>query len=187
VASNRLAAISGEVEFYDAALRSDTVTGQGLHAVGMAPRDLPSGLRQWRVSVRARAKGASSNDIFLLNCTGGDGCTIAAHAATKERATLVVDDPKEGAWRIVMRCRKQGCQTQYNVREALLVPKLHAATARHASGTTWEIPVPASDADGQYVAFQINGETSGQGLDGRSNPTGLKLSVAVTPLSSGLP
>lgn len=158
--TNKLADIKGEVEFYDAKLTSSDLTGTDNHAKVAIERTLPPNLSQWRVAVSSTSSEVAPVDAFLLDCTGKDGCAVAAQKPISATgATLVVDDPKEGEWRIVIRAREMVQQPgSYRVQEAELTPNSSAAQAvdaKHASGTIYSIPLPSTQSDAEYVAFRI--------------------------------
>jgi len=164
--TNLQADISGWVEFYDAKVTSKEVPGSGSHALAIVDRTLPAKLVQWRVAVASESIGEGGVDAFLLDCTSKSGCTVAdVKPVTRSGATLVVDNPTEGNWRIVLRARdKVQAPISYQVREALLTlsaavsPETRDKEAKHGSGTKWEVNVPAKSGDAQYAAFIIAGK-----------------------------
>ncbi len=165
--TNKQADIVGRVEFYDAKLASTDVPGSSPHALATLERILPGNLCQWRVWVACEPAGAGRIDVFLLDCTGKSGCSVAeVNQVTKSGTTLVIDTPKEGKWRIVIRARDMVPRpVTYKLREALLTPSAAAkqsATpdkdAKHASGSSWRVDVPAMLGDAQYAAFIIAGK-----------------------------
>lgn len=183
--TNKLADIEGRVEWYDAKLISSDVSGAESHALAAIERNLPAHLSQWRVAVSAASPQADVVDAFLLNCTGKQGCVVAAQQSIgKDGAKLVVDAPEEGDWKIVIRKREEDYRTSsYRVREALLVAGASAiepGDAKHLSGTTWSVSLPPTRSDAQYVAFRISGKP---GNDLEKN--GVR--IAMTPLAAGIP
>ena len=161
--TNRFADVEGKVELYDAKLASSSTTGIGTHASADVRRTLPAHLSQWRVAVSASSLPPDSADAFLLNCTAAEaGCSVAAQEPVgKNGATLVLQQPQEGAWRIVIRTRSLVDKAaDYQIREALLVPSatpIDGVGGKHASGATWTIALPAMQSDAQYAAFRISG------------------------------
>jgi len=207
-ATNKQAEVEGHVEFYDAQLTSTDVAGSGPHDLAALTRTLPANLAQWRVSVRSRSGEHRTTDAFLLNCTGSDGCIVTDQAPIKAKgATLVLENPKEGNWQIVIRSREVVRQSgSYRVREAQLVPNAspaEASDAKHASGATWSVPLPTKHGDAVYTAFRIAGKpfrildddgnepSEYQTMQGgptdvfRAKQSGLR--IAVTPLTPGAP
>ena len=132
-----------------------------------------------------------SADAFLLNCTDvKDGCYVAAQQVLgKSGATIVVDNPKEGNWRIVVRTRDRVDKAvTYSVREASLTPSatpIEAADAKHASGTTWSVALPAKQIDAQYVAFHIAGDLKKEVRQDAGAKNGV--SIALTALDTNAP
>jgi hypothetical protein len=181
---NKLAEIEGELELYDATLKASQLVGTGSHAMGETERTLPDGLSQWRLRVTPD-DDAGPADAFLLNCTGKDGCYVAAHEEISASAkALVIDRPEAGEWKIVVRSRERVSHpVSYETHEALLVPTLtpiEQADNKHASGATWTIPLPEKRSDARYAAFRIAGTTSAeQQKDG--------LTIAMTPLDENAP
>ncbi len=124
-------------------------------------------------------------DAFLLNCTGKEGCVAAAlQPIGKDGAKLVVDEPKEGDWKILIRGREGVKQPgSYRVREALLVTNpsaIHSDDAKYAGGTTWSVLLAPKQSDAQYVAFRISGK-QGNELENKG------LRIAMTPLTADIP
>jgi hypothetical protein len=184
--TNKLAAIEGKVELYDAALKTAAVTGTGLHASGDLERTLPADLEQWRVRVTTDSILRTAADIYLLNCSDDKrGCSVAAQQEISASAnTLTVDKPQAGTWRVVIRSRDQVSHpATYSVREALLVPNrtaIEQTDTKHSSGATWTVTLPKTQSDAQYAAFRIAG-TSGK----EHEKTGLL--IAMTPLENDAP
>jgi hypothetical protein len=118
--SNKLAEVVGKVELYDATLKTCQLTGTGSHASGEAGRALPAGLTQWRVRVAADSASSEPADVYLLNCTGKDGCQVVVQREIAVSGEpLIVDKPHEGTWKIVVRSRGQvGHPVTYSVGEA---------------------------------------------------------------------
>lgn len=212
--TNQQAQVNGRVEFYDATLRSSEVPGSGLHAITTLTRSLPAHLSQWRVAVSSVSVVKDPVDVFLLNCTAKEGCTVADQKPIAAKTvTLVMNDPQEGHWKIVIRARDAVMRPRtYQVREALLVPSTAATLSpttanvdvKHASGETWSLPLPDKQGDAQYAAFIIAGkpfrilDDKGQELEkghfipigqnqNTSNPSSSDMRVAMTPLSPNAP
>jgi hypothetical protein len=99
--------------------------------------------------------------VFLLDCTSKTGATVSdVKRIRPSGATLVVEQPKEGKWRIVIRARDiVESPGSYRIREALLTPSSAAKDkeATHASGSNWRVDVPVKTSDAQYAAFIIAG------------------------------
>ena len=135
------------------------------------------------VSVSAKSLESAAADIFLLNCPDKPrGCFVATqHCLHNQRETLVVDDPKEGDWRIVIRTRETTNQTtSYQVEESFLMPSTRPTQRSdntYTSGETWSLPVPAKQSDEQYTGFRIAGTRRNE-----SQKDGLL--IAVTPLNA---
>jgi hypothetical protein len=183
--TNRLAPIEGHVEFYSASLTSTELSSAGAHAFALDDRSLPAHLSQWRVHIAIAGAENSSVDALLLNCTGQGGCEIAAQSTVLGHgATLAVDNPPEGSWKIVLRTRDRlKNKIAYRVQDALLSPEEDAAASgidRHSSGAIWRVPLPAKTGDAVYVAFRIAG-TAGK----EDQKDGLR--IAMTALTSGAP
>jgi hypothetical protein len=212
--TNRQADIRGRAVFYDAKLSSTEAAGAGRHALATLERVLPAKLSQWRVSVAHYATGAGGVDVFLLDCTGkSDGSVAEARHVTGSGATLVVDQPKEGKWRIVLRARDAVSRPlAYRVREARLTPSAAAAAspgsrdkeANHASGARWRVDVPTKAGDAQYVAFVMAGKSFRILDDDGNEPkqyhfmekaigvpvydaSSADMRIALTPLTAGAP
>ena len=189
--TNKLADIEGKVEVYDAKLASSEVNGQGVHASVDVQREIPAHLNQWRVAVSSSSVPPDSADAFLLNCTSAkDGCFVAAQQVLgKSGATIVVDKPKEGNWRIVIRTREPiNKAVKYDLREASLTPSatpIETTDEKHASGATWSVALPAKQSDAQYVAFHIAGDPQ----EGVRQDAGAKngVSIALTALDPKAP
>ena len=189
--TNKLADVDGRLELYDAKVSSSDQKGDGAHASVDIPRELPAHLAQWRIDVTASSLPAESADIFLLNCTDPkSGCYVAAQQAIgKKDSPLVIDNPKDGNWRIVIRTREPiGKPVEYQVREALLTPTAHpleASDSRHGSGATWTVALPAKQSDTQYAAFHIQGEPRPGVTQNNTAKNGLD--IALTPLDGNAP
>src|ERR1700728_3713411 len=106
--ANKLADVEGKVELYDATIKASQLAGTGPHDWGELERTLPPGLEQWRVRVTSDSSSTGPTDVYLLDCSGKNGCYVAAQQeiATPSK-TLAVEDPHEGAWKIVVRSRDQ--------------------------------------------------------------------------------
>lgn len=166
--TNKQAAIKGQVVFYDARLTRSELAGSGPHALATITRTLPAHLTQWRVRVSSAsaraAAGPDAVDVFLLNCTAKAGCAVDQQAPmTWHGATLVLDNPAEGTWRVLIRARQAGQgASAYRICEAELTPaasRVEVSDVKHASGAIWTVPLPPAprSGDAQYVAFRITG------------------------------
>jgi hypothetical protein len=160
--TNKLADIDGKVELFDATVKTGQLTGTGLHASGELERTLPAGLAEWRVQVTSDSPSAGPGDAYVLNCTGKEGCSVAAQQQVSASAkTIVIEKPKDGAWKIVVRSRGEVSHpVKYSVVEAQLTPTalpIEQADGKHASGTTWTLALPAKQSDAQYAGFRIAG------------------------------
>jgi len=182
---NSLAGVEGRTVLYDASLQSETLKGVGSHSMGELDKTLPANLAEWRLSVTAKEPSDSAADVYLLNCTGKNGCYAAATQEISPFAkTLVVENPQAGAWRIAVRSRDQVKHpVSYEIHEALLTPATEpivTADSQHASGASWTIPLPKTQSDAQYAAFRIAG-TPGNAREKKG------LVIAMTPLSANTP
>jgi hypothetical protein len=161
--TNQLAAIEGRAELYDAALKSESLTGSGLHETGEMAWTLPANLAEWRLRVTADTQGATGQaDIYVLNCAGKDGCfVVAEQEISASETTLTIEEPQAGSWKIIVRSREQRqSPVTYAIREAMLTPAatpIEAADGKHPSGASWSLPLPAKKGDAQYAAFRIAG------------------------------
>jgi hypothetical protein len=182
--TNKLAAVEGKVEFYTAPLTATVLTGARTHAVSNLDRELPAHLNQWRVHVSSTAGAGAPADAFLLNCTGKAGCAVAAQKPVSEQgATLVVDNPREGNWKIVVRARDRlERPTSYRVQEAAVTAAGDATQTvdkKFASGETWLVSLPAKTSDALYAAFRM------AGIPGKDDQKdGLRIAMtALTPVA----
>lgn len=183
--TNKGADIRGEVLFFDAKLGSIEVKGQGGHSAVALQRTLPPKLAQWRVAVSGESASVKA-DAFLLDCTDEkNGCSVAAAKIIESRgATLVVDDPQPGNWRIIIRTRKiVGNPLSFHIREASLTPATSSGEIIQANGTTWSLSLPPATSNSQYVAFRIAGIDTQEKTAGSGN--GLR--IAMTSLTPGAP
>jgi hypothetical protein len=160
--TNEQAAIDGRAELFDATLKTQSLTGTGLHAMGEVERTLPDHLAEWRLEVKPSGPLEGPADVYVFNCTGKNGCYVAAQQEISEAGrTLVIEGPQSGAWKIAVRSRKQvKSPMTYTIREAMLVPTptpLDAADSTHPYGASWTLPLPKSRSDAQYAAFRISG------------------------------
>ena len=183
--TNKLAELEGKVELYDATLKTLQLTGTGGHASNELAQALPADLVQWRVQVRSDLASSEPADVYLLNCSGKNGCYVAAQQEISSAdKTVTVDKPQAGDWKIVVRSRGQVTQpANYWIREALLVPAatpIESADSKRASAATWTLPLPKKQSDAQYAAFHIAGTP---GVEREKN--GLR--IAMTPLDPNAP
>jgi hypothetical protein len=160
--SNKLAEVEGKVELYDATLKTGQLEGTGVHASGEVERTLPAGLAEWRVRVTANLLSGETADVYVMNCAGKDGCSVAAQQQIPAPGkTIAIEKPQPGAWKIVVRSRGEVSHpVKYSVVEAQLTPTalpIEQADGKHASGTTWTLALPAKQSDAQYAAFRIAG------------------------------
>ncbi|HEY1501241.1 MAG TPA: S8 family serine peptidase [Acidobacteriaceae bacterium] len=182
--TNKLAAIEGKTELYDASLRSSQLSGTGTHASGEMQETLPANLVQWRVRVTPDSAPSDGADVYLLNCGGKNGCYVAAQKEFVAAGhTLFVDKPQAGGWKIVVRSRNASRQpATYTVHEALLVAgdTIDSDGGKHRSGDTWTLPLPSKQHDAQYAAFRIAG-TPGNTREKNG------LVIGLTPLDRNAP
>lgn len=182
--TDKLAAIEGRVELYDAMLKTQSLAGTGVDAMGEAETILPDHLAQWRLRVGANGPLDGPTDVYLLNCSGKNGCYVAAtQEILPDSKTLTIDKPQAGVWKIVLRSRDQVQHQQtYFVQEALLTPatSIEASDSQHPSGASWTIPLPRKESDVRYAAFRIAGTPGVQ-----SEKDGLV--IAMTPLDQDAP
>jgi Subtilase family len=183
--TNKLAEVDGKVELYYATLKTSQLTGTGSHASGEVERTVLGGLAQWRVRVAADSVPAEPADVYLLDCTEKEGCSVAAQQQISAPGkTIVVDKPHEGTWRIVVRSRGQMSHpVTYAVHEALLVPgptPIEQNDSKHSSGATWTLGLPAKQSDARYAAFRIAGTP---GIEREKNG----LLIAITALEANAP
>ena len=189
--TNKLAEVEGRTVLYDASLQSETMAGAGPHASVDVQREFSAHLTRWRIDVTASSLPDNSADVFLLNCTDPkSGCYVAAQQAVgKNGPPLVIDDPKEGDWRIVIRTREPiDNPIAYHVREAMLTPSntpIEASDSKHASGASWSVALPAKQGDAQYAAFHIEGEPRPGVTQNNTAKNGLD--IALTPLDGNAP
>jgi len=191
-AVNLLADVEGRLELYDARVLGSEFAGEGPHASVEARRTLPAHLSQWRIAVSSNLSDENFADAFLLNCTAGsNACSVAAQAQLRKTgAILVVDEPEEGNWRVVIRSRdrtKNG--VQYKLKEATLTRSrnpLENGDAKRASGFSWSVALPPSASDAQYAAFHIVGTPVREGTyNSGAKKNGLR--IALTPLDRDPP
>ncbi|HMG86742.1 MAG TPA: hypothetical protein VK574_13510 [Terracidiphilus sp.] len=76
--TNKLAEVEGKAELYDATLKTSQLTGTGLHASGETERTLPANLAQWRIEITSDMASTEVADVYLLNCSGKNGCYVVA-------------------------------------------------------------------------------------------------------------
>jgi hypothetical protein len=187
-ASNKLADIEGKVELFDAKFSSSEAKGEGSHASVDVKRTLSGHMSQWRVAVSSDSLPENSADALLLNCTDTKkGCFVALQGVVgKAKSTLVVEEPKEGEWRIVIRTRERISKVvEYRLREAMLTPSTNPVDTtdqKHASGVTWSVALPAKQSDAQYAAFHIKGIPGEEGTQNDGAKNGVR--IALTPLDS---
>jgi hypothetical protein len=182
---NEQAAINGRAELYDATLKTQSLTGSGLHAMGEMERLLPDHLAEWRLRATPSAPLEGPADVYVLDCTGKNSCYVAAQLEIAERdKVLVIEHPKAGAWKIVVRSRNQiENLVTYSIEEALLVPAstaLETSDSEHASGSSWTLSLPTTRSDAQYAAFRIAGLP-----ENKREKDGLL--IAMTPLDGNAP
>jgi hypothetical protein len=185
VLKNEQAAIEGRVELYDAALKTQSLTGTGLHGMGELELILSEHLAEWRVSVSAVATMEGPADMYVFNCAGKNGCYVAAQQEISEAGkALVIEHPQAGGWKIAVRNRNPMQKpVTYLVREAMLIraaAPIEAADSEHPSGAAWTVPLPKSQSDAQYAVFRIAGTP---GVESEKNG----LMIAMTPLETGAP
>jgi hypothetical protein len=185
ILKNQQAAVDGRAELYDATLQTQSLTGAGLHAMGSLDVTLPDHLAEWRLRVTSAATLAGPADVYVFNCTGKNGCYVAATGEiSAEQKTVVIENPPAGEWQIAVRSRGQVQRDlEYSLHEAMLTAAttpIEANDSRHAHGDSWTVPLPDKHADAQYAAFRIAGEPGNKReQDG--------LLVAITPLDGNAP
>jgi hypothetical protein len=156
--TNKLAEVEGHVELYDAKFATSELQGQGNHAMAETDFEMPANLSQWRARVKGAIAGAHA-DAYLFSCVGKNGCSIVVQQEiTDKGASLVVDKPQAGTWKLVLRSREPvtGNPT-FKLTEAQLTPTptpAPAADTKHPSGATWTLPLPRTT---RYAAFRIAG------------------------------
>jgi hypothetical protein len=179
--TNQLAEVDGHVELYDAKFATSELDGLGNHAMAETDFQVPVNLAQWRLRVTGSAKGSHA-DAYLFNCTGKNGCQVVSQQEiTGNGALLVVDNPKAGTWKVVVRSREQvSVEPKYKLNEAQLTPTQIAApevNAKHSNGEKWTVALPTTT---QYAAFRIAGTP---GVEREKNG----LLIAMTPLDRNAP
>jgi hypothetical protein len=179
--SNQLANVEGHVELYNANFTNSEVQGHGKHATTEIEREVPANLFQWRLRVSGWVKGRHL-DAYLLDCTGKSGCSIMSQQEITEKgASLVVDKPKAGAWRIVIRDREEVPSAPiFRLSEAQLVftqPTTEEKDAEYKTGEKWTVSLPEAT---RYAGFRIAG-TSGVASEKEG------LLIAMTPLLKEAP
>lgn len=180
---NVLADIEGRAELYDAQLFTSETRGEGRHASVNIQRVLGAHISQWRVHVSSPLLVPNA-DAFLLNCTDPEkGCSVAAQQSLRKHGvTLVIDEPKEGLWRIVIRRRDRiDSPMPYRIHEAVLVQTatpVEITDHKHATGSTWSVVLAPKRSDAQYVAFRFTGSLGNE----KKGPR-----IAVTPLTADYP
>jgi hypothetical protein len=179
--TNRLANVEGRVNLFDARFATSEVKGHGNRAMAEVDRDVPEGLSEWRVRITGSTK-STHTDAYLLNCAGNDGCSVVSQEElTNKGASLVVEKPQAGKWKIILRSREPATgNTNYELTEARLTPTREGGAetdSRYGHGQTWTVAVPSST---RYAAFRIAG-TPGVA----SEKDGLL--IAMTPLNANLP
>jgi hypothetical protein len=185
ILKNEKAAIDGRTEVYDATLKTQSLTGVGLHATSETETTLPDHLAEWRLKVTANDSQGMTADVYVLNCAGKSGCYIAAtQQISPEAKTLVIDKPAAGKWIIAVRSRGQVTYPiTYSINEALLVSSatsIQTSDGRYASGESWTSELPKKQCDSQYAAFHIAGTSSAA-----NEKNGLV--IAMTPLEADAP
>ena len=167
------------------------MNGEGAHASVEVKREIPEHLNQWRIAVFSSSLPPDSADAFLLNCTNvKNGCYVAEQKVFgKGGATIIVENPKEGNWRIVVRTREPiNKAVKYDLREAFLTPSstpIETVEEKHASGATWSVTLPGKQGDAQYVAFHIAGHPENEVRQDEGAKNGV--SIALTALDANAP
>jgi hypothetical protein len=145
---------------------------------------LPIGLAEWRLRVTPEPTSEGPVDVYVLNCTGKNGCVVAAQQEiTASGKTVTIDKPQAGDWKIVVRSRDRVLHPlTYMVQAALLVEgdAIDRSDSNHANGATWRLPLPTKRSDAQYAAFRIAGTP---GVEREKDG----LLIAMTPLNQDLP
>jgi hypothetical protein len=179
--TNQLADVEGHVEAYNAKLTKSEVESRGNHAIAQIEGELPANLIQWRLRV---TEGIQRRDVdaYLLHCPGNSNCIIVSHQLITNRgATLVVNKPLAGVWRVIIRSQRQEAGTNvYRLAEAQVVPTLTTNVDKddeHRSNEKWVVAVPSA---AKYAGFRIR-SASGSGNEKDD------LLIAVRPLRTDAP
>lgn len=182
--TNHLAAVRGRTEVYDATIRTEVLRANGPHAFGELDRQLPAGLFQWRFRVIPRTRLQTPVDVYVLNCSGKNGCYIAAQQEISSTSkTIVIDKPQMGAWRIVVRSREPvSTLVSFSCREALLSggESNTEVDSDHANASSWTLHLLGKTRNVQYAAFRISGMHGNE-----DEKEGLLISM--TPLDANAP
>lgn len=184
--TNNRAEIAGRLELFDASITSSRVFGGGPHGSVETERTLPAKLGQWRILVSSRAAGSGNADAYVLNCVDSTrGCSVVMQRPLgRKGARLVIDQPQQGLWRIVIRSRDQRrLSTAYQIREAFLTDAsapIEVNDHSRVSGSSWSVALPRENGDAHYACFRI-------AVDPNSDKHKRGLRIAMTPLSPGLP
>lgn len=180
--TNQLADITGRVEFYDAKLDSAQLAGEGSHSEAVLNRTLPAHLAEWRIHLSAAALGSGRADAYVFNCADKSGCQLMDHHPLgKAGATFAIDDPQEGAWRIVARTEDETQSIAYQEKEAQLSERTDSekSDASHGHGAHWSVAF-GQGASPSYAAFRVAGTP---GIDREKD--GIR--IATTPLVESAP
>jgi hypothetical protein len=136
--------------------------------------------------VTSSSSGGVTADAFLLNCADAkNGCQVVVQKQLGANgAKLVVDEPKAGDWRVVVRTRESvSYPISYRIVEASLTPSatpIQMADEKHVSGAIWSIALPPKQSGAPYIAFRIAG-TPGDA----QQKSGLR--IAMTPIDGRAP
>ncbi|HEY1759345.1 MAG TPA: S8 family serine peptidase [Bryobacteraceae bacterium] len=179
--TNQLSEVDGRVELYDAKLTTSELHGQGNHAIAESEYAMPASLAEWRAQVTGVIAGVHT-DVYLFNCAGKNACYIVSQQEiTDKGASLVVDKPEAGTWKIVVRSREQVTGgSGFKLTGAQLTPTQTStaeANTRHSSGEKWTLALPSTT---QYAAFRIAGTP---GVESEKDG----LLIAMTPLVKDIP
>ena len=189
--TNELAAIHGRVELYNAKLQTYSLRGTGSHVISELDRTIPANLAEWRLRITPNGASEGTADVYVLNCASKDAhCyTMAAEEINSAVKMVTIDKPQAGAWKVIVRNRDRVRHLEtYCVQEAMLTPSaapIETADAKHASGATWSVTLPAKKGDAQYAAFHIAGTPGKEGTQNDGAKNGVR--IALTPLDSNAP
>lgn len=153
------------------------VGGQGRSGQGGQRPSMPL---PERIGIASDSFSPEPVDIYLLNCSGNNGCyTAEQQEISSAGRTIAIDNPAAGNWKIVARSSGQSSHPRIHlVQEALLVKAsvIDPNDSKHSNGESWALPLPKKQSDAQYAAFHITGA---HGNEREKNG----LLIAMTPLT----
>jgi hypothetical protein len=181
---NRLAGITGRIEFLESSVRRRRLRTHRSNGIGTAETEIPPGTVAWRVAIEGLNTPRNTLDVYVLNCTDGPGCVVAEQQTMgRGQHTLSVMKPQPGRWRIVVMSRRHGGTATYVFREGLLNARKQykdaPSVAFHPGGEQWYIRLPQVSKGAlrpSYAAFRI---VEAGHMDGDL--------IALTPIVAGLP